>query len=92
MCRDSINFESALYGARLALGLTIDPSLHAARDYSELHLRQSGREAKKVRDTRFMEVRHRQGVVLYQEFARELAGCVLAQEQMSYMRDTAHTM
>lgn len=92
MARDTLNFEGALYGARLALGLHVDPAVHAARDYSELHLRQSGREAKKVRDARFIEVRTRQGVVLYQEFARELAGCALVQEQMSVLRDTAYTL
>lgn len=92
MSRDSLNFEGALYGTRLALGLPVDPAVHAARDYSELHLKQGGREVKKVRDARFMEVRTKQGVVLYQEFAKELAGCVLVQEQMSVLRDTAYTM
>jgi len=89
MAADISNFESALNGARKALGLEVDPSLPADRNYMELHLKEGSQLAtsRKVRDSHFIEVSTRQGVVLYQEFVRELAGCVLAQQQMCIVRD-----
>lgn len=89
MAVDVSNFESALYGARKALGIEVDPGLPADRNYMELHLKEGSQLAtsRKVRDSHLIEVRARQGVVLYQEFVRELAGCVLAQQQICIVRD-----
>ena len=93
---ETSNFESALYGARKALGLEIDSSVHADKNYFELLLKQSSTgkrtntPSKKMRDAHFIEVSASQGVVVYQEFVRELAGCVLAQEQLGKMRNCAH--
>lgn len=86
---DVSNFESALYGARKALGIEVDPGLPTDRNYMELHLKEGSQLAtsRKVRDSHFIEVCTKQGVVLYQEFVRELAGCVLAQQQMCIVRD-----
>lgn len=86
LAQDFVNFEGALYACRREMGVFVSESAHMERDYSELRRKHGG---KTVRNANLMEVRSRQSVVLYQEVARELAGCVLAQEQMSVLQGSA---